>query len=53
MDRPAGDVWIFGYGSLMWRPNFEYLEMRPALLRGYHRAVFNFSTRHSGSWAPQ
>lgn len=50
MDRPAGDVWIFGYGSLMWRPNFEYLEMRPALLRGYHRALCIYSTRYRGTW---
>ena len=31
------DVWIFGYGSLMWNPAFHYAEERPALLRGYHR----------------
>ena len=31
------DVWVFGYGSLMWNPAFYYAEERPALLRGYHR----------------
>ena len=31
------DVWVFGYGSLMWNPAFHYAEERPALLRGYHR----------------
>jgi cation transport protein ChaC len=50
MDRPAGDIWIFGYGSLMWRPNFEYLEMQPALLRGYHRSLCIYSTRYRGTW---
>ncbi|HCX66914.1 MAG TPA: gamma-glutamylcyclotransferase, partial [Rhodobiaceae bacterium] len=28
------DLWVFGYGSLMWRPGFEYEERRSALLRG-------------------
>ncbi len=51
MDRPAGDIWIFGYGSLMWRPNFEHLEAQPALLRGYHRALCIYSTRYRGTYA--
>ena len=33
-----GDVWFFAYGSLMWDPGFTHEEVRPALLRGYHRA---------------
>jgi cation transport protein ChaC len=33
----AGDVWLFGYGSLMWNPVIHFAEQRPALLRGYHR----------------
>ncbi|MDP6705707.1 MAG: gamma-glutamylcyclotransferase [Alphaproteobacteria bacterium] len=32
------DVWIFGYGSLMWNPALELAETRPALLSGYHRS---------------
>ncbi len=31
------DVWLFGYGSLMWNPAFIFAEQRPALLRGWHR----------------
>lgn len=31
------DIWVFAYGSLMWRPGFEYLEARKAVLEGYHR----------------
>ncbi|WP_298214391.1 gamma-glutamylcyclotransferase [Acidocella sp.] len=34
---PGEDLWVFGYGSLMWNPAFEYEETRPALLRGWHR----------------
>jgi glutathione-specific gamma-glutamylcyclotransferase len=32
-----GDIWVFGYGSLMWAPGFEYLEQTEAVLEGYHR----------------
>lgn len=35
---PPGDLWVFGYGSLMWDPGFEFLEMRTATLFGWHRA---------------
>ena len=31
------EIWVFGYGSLMWNPAFHFAEERPALLRGYHR----------------
>jgi glutathione-specific gamma-glutamylcyclotransferase len=31
--------WIFGYASLIWRPEFEAAEHRPALVHGYHRAL--------------
>lgn len=31
------ELWVFGYGSLMWAPGFEYEEVCLATLRGYHR----------------
>src|SRR4029079_16102680 len=34
-----GDVWIFGYASLIWRPEFEAAEQRPAQVHGWHRAL--------------
>jgi glutathione-specific gamma-glutamylcyclotransferase len=43
------DFWIFAYGSLMWRPGFEFIEARPALLKGYHRAFCISSTHYRGS----
>ncbi|WP_428483365.1 gamma-glutamylcyclotransferase [Rhodopila sp.] len=34
---PAADVWVFGYGSLMWNPAFAYAERRVGVIRGWHR----------------
>jgi cation transport protein ChaC len=34
---PAADVWVFGYGSLMWNPAFTYAERQVGVVRGYHR----------------
>jgi len=33
------DVWVFGYASLIWRPEFEAAEARPAVVHGWHRAL--------------
>src|SRR3546814_17447583 len=43
------DVWVFGYGSLMWNPGFAFLERQPALLRGYHRAFCIYSEHYRGT----
>jgi glutathione-specific gamma-glutamylcyclotransferase len=43
------DLWVFGYGSLMWRPGFPFLERRHAPLNGYHRALCVFSHVHRGT----
>lgn len=34
-----GDLWVFGYASLLWRPEFEAVEHRPAQVHGWHRAM--------------
>lgn len=43
------DSWVFGYGSLMWRPGFRFAERRPALLRGLHRQLCIYSHVHRGT----
>ena len=43
------DLWVFGYASLIWRPEFAYDEQRFALARGYHRALKMWSTYNRGT----
>ena len=42
------DLWVFAYGSLMWRPDFQYEEASHALLEGAHRALCLYSIVHRG-----
>lgn len=43
------DLWIFGYGSLIWRPDFDFVERRPARVHGWHRALKMWSRINRGT----
>ncbi len=45
----ANDLWVFGYGSLMWRPDFDYVERAEAVLQGMHRRFCVYSFHHRGT----
>lgn len=49
-EMPADeDVWVFGYGSLMWNPAFRHTETRAGRVHGYHRRFVFWSTIGRGS----
>lgn len=43
------DYWVFGYGSLIWRPEFEHVEHRLARVHGWHRALKMWSRINRGT----
>jgi cation transport protein ChaC len=43
------DLWVFGYGSLIWRPGFEYAERIPAHIVGMRRSLCIYSFDHRGT----
>ena len=50
-DHPAGeDVWVFGYGSLLWNPAFDFAETTPCQVFGWHRSFCKWG--HAGRGRP-
>jgi len=51
MSEGAADArWVFGYGSLMWRPGFAFLDRQAATLHGRRRAFCIYSVHHRGTY---
>jgi cation transport protein ChaC len=48
-DAHQTDMWVFGYGSLMWKPGFPFVERQAAVARGVHRRLCVYSTRYRGT----
>ena len=46
---PVRNLWVFGYGSLMWNPGFDYAEAIPARLFGFHRRLCLWSIKYRGT----
>ncbi|WP_293676400.1 gamma-glutamylcyclotransferase [uncultured Phenylobacterium sp.] len=46
----GSERWVFGYGSLMWRPGFPFTERRGATLHGRRRAFCIYSVHHRGTY---
>ncbi|WP_233255907.1 gamma-glutamylcyclotransferase [Falsiroseomonas bella] len=46
---PCGHMWVFAYGSLIWRPGFDHAGQHRAFLRGYHRRFCLWSHRYRGT----
>ncbi|KQI69076.1 gamma-glutamyl cyclotransferase [Loktanella sp. 3ANDIMAR09] len=44
-------LWVFGYGSLLWKTGFTPVEQRRAVLRDYHRSFCMLSIHHRGTVA--
>jgi cation transport protein ChaC len=47
--RCKGDLWLFGYGSLMWKPDFDYADREVARVQGYHRSFCLWQRRYRGN----
>ena len=47
--EPAHGLWVFGYGSLMWNPDFPYTRRARGICNGVHRAFCVRSIHHRGT----
>jgi len=43
------DLWVFGYASLVWRPEFDAAESRPGRVHGHHRSLQMWSRVNRGT----
>jgi cation transport protein ChaC len=48
-EHASGDLWVFAYGSLIWRPGFDFVERSPGRVIGAHRSLCVLSHIHRGT----
>jgi cation transport protein ChaC len=48
-NRAHRDLWLFGYGSLMWKPDFTFASQKVARVKGYHRSFCLWQRRYRGN----
>ena len=47
--KNGSTYWVFGYGSLIWRPDFSFISAQGAYLCGYHRSLCVYSHKYRGT----
>lgn len=47
--KSSSSLWIFGYGSLVWKPDFKYKQSKVGYIRGYKRRFWHGDNFHRGN----